>query len=293
LKPLISVCIPSYQEPKLLDRSLKILSEQTFVDFEVVISDDSNTDELSVLISKYQSKLNLIYFRNQPSLGSPANWNRALDLSSGLYKWVLHHDDWLEGKHCLQVIAEEIQTHPDTELLLVDYWNVSEKNRTKLLHTIDPKILKMLIKDPYSIFPSNFIGPPSSVIFASRIQTYYDPRLKWVVDIDQYVQLLKKAKVVRHLKEPLVCVTNDSEKQTTFTCQGKPEVELFEWPLVGNKLWKDRGRLTWNQVLFFKDLFRVQDVYSIHELEQFFHEKLCPPLKIALCLARWIKRIKG
>ena len=76
--PFISICIPAYQNKKFLERLLKSISIQTFKDFEVVVSDDSPTNELENICRSYSDTFKIHYYRNAIPLGTPGNWNFAI-----------------------------------------------------------------------------------------------------------------------------------------------------------------------------------------------------------------------
>ena len=49
--PFISICIPTYNSGEKLLRLLKSIEQQTFTNFEIVISDDSNNHDIHNLIN--------------------------------------------------------------------------------------------------------------------------------------------------------------------------------------------------------------------------------------------------
>lgn len=292
-KPFISICIPAYKQPQQLQRSLSSLADQSFKDFEVIVTDDSGDASVAEVCQVFSPHMTLRYFANIPALGAPSNWNRGIQEAKGEYRLVLHHDDWMAGKDSLEILHSFLMNSPETDLVFLDYWNVAPGSTEKTRHRMDSLWLKKLRRDPLCIFPANLIGPPSVVVFRSDIQEEYDPRLKWVVDIDQYLRLLSRSKKTENLSEPLVFVTWQSESQTTHSCQGNPAVELFEWPLVAQKIWDAHGFPRWDHLVFLKDIFRVYGVYTQEELKKFGHEHISWPLRFSLFLARSIKKIKG
>ena len=87
-KPFFSVAIPAYgyngKGGEFLDFNLKILSNQTFKDFEVVISDHSIDDTIKNTLKKWLGKLKITYVTNDKGRGiiSP-NLNNAMKHCSG------------------------------------------------------------------------------------------------------------------------------------------------------------------------------------------------------------------
>src|SRR5688572_7807017 len=92
---LVSICIPTYNQTQFLKKCLDSIVEQTYKNIEVVVTDDSTTDEVNKLVAGYKDLLKIKYHKNRIALGSPANWNKGLDLAEGDLIKIIHHDDWL------------------------------------------------------------------------------------------------------------------------------------------------------------------------------------------------------
>jgi glycosyltransferase involved in cell wall biosynthesis len=45
LKPQISICIPTYNGEKFIARTIQSVLDQTFSNFEIIVSDDGSTDK--------------------------------------------------------------------------------------------------------------------------------------------------------------------------------------------------------------------------------------------------------
>jgi hypothetical protein len=82
------------------------------------------------------------------------------------------------------------------------------------------------LKDPYQLFASNLIGPPSVVLFRKNMLELYDANLKWLVDLEGYVRMIKKYRVA-YVPYSLVNMSyNDT--QVTNDCFRNPDVEIKE-----------------------------------------------------------------
>jgi GT2 family glycosyltransferase len=64
--PFISICIPTYNSGEKLVRLLKSIEQQTFTNFEIVISDDSNNHDIHNLINTTFKHLNIFYWSIKP-----------------------------------------------------------------------------------------------------------------------------------------------------------------------------------------------------------------------------------
>lgn len=53
---MFSIIIPVYNVEQYLDKCLKSISKQTFLDFECIIVDDGSPDNSNAIIDKYVNK---------------------------------------------------------------------------------------------------------------------------------------------------------------------------------------------------------------------------------------------
>jgi glycosyltransferase involved in cell wall biosynthesis len=95
---LISIRIPCFNQPELLDVCINSISEQTFTDFEVLIFDDCSVSDYSKVIFKYDH-LNIRYLRNPQNLGAIGNMMNALYYTCDTeYLMVFHEDDLMHSR---------------------------------------------------------------------------------------------------------------------------------------------------------------------------------------------------
>jgi glycosyltransferase involved in cell wall biosynthesis len=94
---LVSICIPTYNRPNLIGKLLDSILNQTYQDFEVIITDNSdNSLTQSLVQSKYQDA-RIRYFKNTKNLGMGGNTRRALDLIQGDFFTFTPDDDlWID-----------------------------------------------------------------------------------------------------------------------------------------------------------------------------------------------------
>lgn len=93
----VSICIPTYNRPDLLQQALESCFSQTYLPTEIVIGDDSKDNRSKILVESLIEKVNNInirYYNHNPSLGQLANVNKLIEYaSSECDKFVLLHDD--------------------------------------------------------------------------------------------------------------------------------------------------------------------------------------------------------
>lgn len=119
IRPFISICIPAYKRIDFLKRLLDSIQIQTFHDFEVIVTDDSPDDSVRILCESYESfDLKLTYWKNSPSLGTPANWNKAISMAKGLWIKLMHDDDWFIDSSALMIFADAARAEKKSFYLL-------------------------------------------------------------------------------------------------------------------------------------------------------------------------------
>src|SRR5262245_11232182 len=82
-KPRVSIGMPVYNADKFLPEALQSLVNQSFADFEIVISDNASTDRTEEICRSYaQRDQRIRYFRNTTNIGVFRNFNQVFHLSS-------------------------------------------------------------------------------------------------------------------------------------------------------------------------------------------------------------------
>ena len=88
-RPRVSIGLPVYNGERFLTEVLECILGQTFVDYELIISDNASTDRTAQICQAYASRDERIrYSRNAINLGAASNFNRVFNLGCGEYfKW--------------------------------------------------------------------------------------------------------------------------------------------------------------------------------------------------------------
>lgn len=96
----VSICIPTYNRPNFLKEAIDSCLKQTYLPYEIIVSDDSSNDESQLLVKKIKesNSVNITYFRNIPSLRQVNNVNKLFDSASGETIVLLHDDDLLHNQ---------------------------------------------------------------------------------------------------------------------------------------------------------------------------------------------------
>jgi glycosyltransferase involved in cell wall biosynthesis len=226
MNPKVSICIPAYKQADKLQLLFQTIQQQTFRDFEVIVTDDSPTDEVEKLC-RQQSAFDLKYYRNSVAKGSPDNWNSAISYAQGEWVKLIHHDDYFNSPDALQYFVDEAEKSPQ-----IDYFycgtNILDSNTGEQFpYVVIPDHINKITTYPAYLFHRNLIGAPSTGFFKRSISLKYDKALVWLVDIEYYNRIIETYKI-KHIEQRLI-TTVISEEQLTTGLKNNRDVEIREF----------------------------------------------------------------
>lgn len=265
--PLVSICIPAYKQIIFLKKCINSILIQSFTDYELIITDDTPDDTVKKFLQTILINKPYIYYKNSPSLGSPANWNKAISLATGKYIKIMHHDDFFYNEYCLAQFVTALEINPNCNFAFSNSEVINPITNYSFTHKPTTKQLQNLKNNGIHLFLVNFIGAPSATIFKVGNHPQFNENLKWLVDVDFYIQILNNTKFI-YINKSLVKTTNGAQHQVTQQSLNNPKVEIFENCLVFEKLTisKDLEPLFIN---YFSELFFRFDINSITDLKKY------------------------
>lgn len=117
IKPVVSVCIPTYMGANFIGTAIESVLNQTFSNFELIIIDDNSTDATENIIGKYKDS-RIRFLRNNLTLGPEGNWNRCLSEARGRYFKLLPQDDLIVS-NCLESQVAVLEADTEESIALV------------------------------------------------------------------------------------------------------------------------------------------------------------------------------
>jgi glycosyltransferase involved in cell wall biosynthesis len=209
--PTVSICLPVWNGEEYLPEAIESVLNQSFADFELLISDDSSDDASLEIIKGYANGDSRIRFwSNERRLGIFANLNRCMERSRGQFIKLFAQDDLLQP----EILSEAVTTlrnHPEVALYVAKRSLIDERgselDNSSPLASIDVKIaLDSVVPGRAAIesclFPVvNRIGEPCTVTIPRRfIGSGFDDAFYQLGDLDFWFQLLQKGDLYQSSK---------------------------------------------------------------------------------------------
>lgn len=165
---MISIALPIHDMNRadfFLQRVFDSIIGQTYEDFEVVITDNSDDDHLEKMIRTYG--MNISYFRN-PIKGMAQNTNEAIRRSKGQLIKIIYMDDYFAHKEALNDIVKAFKGH----WLITATDNNHNPYYTKDIET-----------------GNNRLGSPSALTILNDKPMLFDEEMTWLLDCDYYKRM--------------------------------------------------------------------------------------------------------
>jgi glycosyltransferase involved in cell wall biosynthesis len=291
----VSICIPAYNHTYYLKKNLISILSQTFTDYEVIITDDSTNTEVKELINEFDFNGKLRYYHNESPLGAPQNWNYCISKASGDYIKIMHHDDWFSSNNSLQSMVDLLESSPECEFVFCGCNNISIDGENMLYHRINEEQVAALNSHPELLFKSNVIGGPSVTLFKKNNEVKFDEKIKYLVDIEFYIHLLKGDKKFACTVEPLINI-GGSPSQVTYSIINDKRKLIYEYSYTYQKLEHSKSTFNFYFETFWQLIARI-NISSVSELVELGWQGEVP-LFVAHCiygnnLFKFLKKVKG
>jgi glycosyltransferase involved in cell wall biosynthesis len=136
MKPLLSICIPTYNRAPLLELALQSLGPQVAQmngDVELIVSDNCSTDRTADVVAQAQRYAPVRYHRNDENIGVASNIILLTnELATGDFCWIIGDDDMVvQGK--LAKVIGIIKRNRDLDYFFVNYSGVSIQKRNTII----------------------------------------------------------------------------------------------------------------------------------------------------------------
>lgn len=197
---LISIVLCTFNGEKYVEQQLKSILNQTYTNFEIIISDDASSDNTMNILAKYQNQSKIKIFQNKINLGYAGNFETALQHVNGKFIAFSDQDDiWLPHKlECLiNNIGDKLLAYSNSEYVdensktlnkkLSDIslmytgtnargfilWNVVWGHSMLIKNELLPFVLPIPINVPHDIWMAFMATNKGGIRYVNEVLTYY------------------------------------------------------------------------------------------------------------------------
>lgn len=193
-RPLVSVCIPTYNHANVVADALRSAMAQTYDSVEILVIDNASTDTTSQVVADVAGgDARVRYVRNETNLGMVGNFSACIFAARGNYIKFLCADDLLMPD-CVVAMVDAFESHPETVLvasarLLVDEALVPLR--------VAGFSWRALSSDGASVirncfFHGNLIGEPTAVMFRrQQALRGFREDYRQLMDLEMWMYLLR------------------------------------------------------------------------------------------------------
>jgi FkbM family methyltransferase len=122
-RPLLSICISTYNRAEWLATSLKNwtrLYPDPLPEVEFLVCDNTSTDHTPQVVKPYLDRTDFAYHRNVRNVGMLGNLRETAHYARGEYVWIIGDDDLLMPGAIERILAT-LQAHPQVALVYLNY----------------------------------------------------------------------------------------------------------------------------------------------------------------------------
>ncbi len=170
-RPLLSICITTYNRAEWLELSLKNLLQlipNPRVDIEIVVCDNTSTDRTPDVVKPYLNRPDFCFYRNLENVGMLGNLCVTAHYASGQYIWILGDDD-LVKPGSIERVLQVIRDNPEMALVYLNYayTNQDDPNAVTDLEKFMDECTPIVTPGPDIIGPVHKVSTQSENFFTA------------------------------------------------------------------------------------------------------------------------------
>jgi glycosyltransferase involved in cell wall biosynthesis len=198
-EPLFSVLIASYNNGNFLPEAIDSVLRQSYSNWEIIIVDDSSTDDSFAIVQQFKNNNKIKFFLNEANKGCGYTKKRCAELASGEILGYLDPDDSIDS--CALEIMVEAHLKHQSHSLIYSTHNICDKDLNVLevspnIGAIPPGRTSLGYKDKKISHFASF-----KKLFYQRTEGI-NPALRRAVDQDLYYKL-EEAGSILFIEKPL------------------------------------------------------------------------------------------
>ncbi len=124
MTPTVSIIITVYKRTQYLKQAIQSVLNQTYQDFEIIITDDSNSQQIKAICNAFNTE-KLRYRANEINIGVALNVKIAMQESKGKFIAILNDDDAWEFSFLEKLVAP-LELDDNLVLAFSNHWIIDE-----------------------------------------------------------------------------------------------------------------------------------------------------------------------
>jgi glycosyltransferase involved in cell wall biosynthesis len=227
----ILVFVPTYNSEKYLRECLDSVLDQTFQDWECVISDDASVDRSVEIAREYEKKDSRFkVITHDVNVGAANNWNRAKNNNKSFATKILCSDDYLT----IDALKTQLDILKMNETAIIFSERYIVFPNGKKIHPRLPKYASNIsFNDAFKYYIKhgrNIFGEPVTALFRTDLfvnsEGFY-PKFEYSLDTSGYMSIARGQEVT--FDNNVVGVFRVSKDQWSHQLRGKQFSHIFDF----------------------------------------------------------------
>ena len=211
-QPLLHVMIPAYGESPYLRQTLESAVKFLPTDVPItVIEDPSQGVDLEKLVKDFPR---VQYVRNSSRLGIGGNFNKSIELSSGVFTQICGSDDLFIGNPLSNFDSQNL-INTEIAVIGLDIEVVNEKSRIvktipdQVKRALRPKLKQISIFENKKIFSNLMLGDWlyfPAILWKTEVikQIKFDSTFHTAMDLDIFIRLIDNKNKIAFIKNKVL-----------------------------------------------------------------------------------------
>jgi glycosyltransferase involved in cell wall biosynthesis len=205
-RPLVCICVPTYNAAVTLAETLDSILAQTYPAAVVMVVDNASTDDTVAIAHRYAAThRNVEVMTHAENVGGEGNFTRCIQLCRGDYTAIYHADDLYEPNMVERQVAF-LEQHQDAGVVLTGARHIDAEGRESGIHFFPPELcgrgevlldLPELLKSVLRY--SNFLICPSAMartsVYRNEIRVWDGQKYGTSADLDVWFRIAQKHKL--------------------------------------------------------------------------------------------------
>jgi glycosyltransferase involved in cell wall biosynthesis len=194
--PLVSVCIPIWNDETYVGEALASVLNQTYKNIEVIFSNNASDDRSVEIINSFNDPRVKVY-SNEKNMGGMYNFTKVFTYATGKYMTYLSSDDKVEPD-TYEKAVKILEAHPDVVLVntYIELINAQGKHLMNKKYIFGGGRMRSYwgIRSNF-IYGSNIVGEPNGSMWRrENFEKLKEPKFVngngWTADLDLKMELM-------------------------------------------------------------------------------------------------------